>query len=141
MRKPSKSGFVFILRWKLIELKGVWIGKRSKNGRNTCKIKKKPFCPFFLINILELISLVVIIDSEMKLLKVSNFFVGNAHIQFKVCVINASILKVFKSTFLKKKTKHFKIFVNFYQFFIKLWPRVEVKQYNQKLYVFYKQFF
>ena len=38
-----------------------------------------------------MISLVIMIDSEMKLLKVFYFFFGNAHIQFKIGVLNASI--------------------------------------------------
>ena len=32
---------------------------------------------------LELIALVAMMNSEMKLLKVSDYFIGNAHIQFK----------------------------------------------------------
>ena len=56
---------------------------------------KKTFFLLFEKNILELISLVFMINSEMKLLKVSN---GNAHIQFKIGVINASISKVCERT-------------------------------------------
>ena len=66
---------------------------------------KNHFVYPFRINISNLISLVVIIDSEIELLKVSDIFSRNAHIQFKVGVINASILQVCESKFLKKTKK------------------------------------
>ena len=46
---------------------------------------------------------------------IHNFFCVNAHIQFKVGIINASISKVCERFFWKNKT--FQEFVNFDQFF------------------------
>ena len=38
LRKVSKSGFVFILRWKLNELQVLWFGNMSKKGGIPCEL-------------------------------------------------------------------------------------------------------
>ena len=58
-------------------------------------------------------SLVVMMDSEIKLFKV--FFCGNTHIKLKVGLINASTSKGCESTFLKKQ--NISKIVDFDQFF------------------------
>ena len=92
-KELSKSGLVFFLRWKL---KGFDLEKDLKMAELHVKFKqkKKSFK-----NLLELISLVVMIDSEITLLKVIVFVGGNAHIQYK----DGSISKVYESPFLKKQ--------------------------------------
>ena len=87
--------------------KGFDLEKYLKKAEFRVKFKKKTFCLSFKKDILDMISLVVMINSDMKLLKVSNFFWGKAG------VINASISKVCDSTLLKRRKKLFQGFVDF----------------------------
>ena len=69
MRKLSKSGLIY--DENSISYKGFDLGLKRAEFR----VKKKTtFYSFFKKNILELISLVVKMDSKMKLIKDSNFF-------------------------------------------------------------------
>ena len=109
--------------------------------RAECHVKKKN--PFFVKNTFKLISLVLLMDSERKLLKVSHFFLWKCSYLIRSWCNQCFNFKSVREDFFEK-TKLFKNLLILTSLWmvtpvfspIKLWPHVKGNKYKDKLDLF-----